>query len=363
MEDFERAPAGWYPDPLGLPQLRWWDSTAWTEHTSQAKQPMVLQESRFAWADPDEEFPTRRARRERERARAGRAAEDEPTAVGLRELDPPRASDAEAGDEPDASGGSTAPAPQVAELREAVAAVSQTTGSDRAVRPDAGDRPLPDPVSPSTERPIPIVVPNISVHTAPVWILALLPLLQLVASLLVVSAFGMGGNLPLVLAIWAAPYLLTVLLATLDRTTLRRAGFPRPASWAWALLGAPVYLVVRAVRTAREQGNGFAPLLVWAALVLLQVGSIVAVPGILISALPSVFSAEAEQSVTADALITGARLEVDCPDTPPVLVGQEFTCAATSTTGSDYDVLVSLQRSNGWISWQVLDWGVFSLDR
>ncbi|HOB57662.1 MAG TPA: DUF2510 domain-containing protein, partial [Rhodoglobus sp.] len=26
-------PAGWYPDPLGLPQLRWWDAQAWTEHT------------------------------------------------------------------------------------------------------------------------------------------------------------------------------------------------------------------------------------------------------------------------------------------------------------------------------------------
>ena len=28
------VPAGWYPDPLGLPQLRWWDGNAWTEFTS-----------------------------------------------------------------------------------------------------------------------------------------------------------------------------------------------------------------------------------------------------------------------------------------------------------------------------------------
>ena len=28
------VPAGWYPDPLGLPQLRWWDGGAWTEFTS-----------------------------------------------------------------------------------------------------------------------------------------------------------------------------------------------------------------------------------------------------------------------------------------------------------------------------------------
>ena len=24
------APAGWYRDPLGIPQLRWWNGMAWT---------------------------------------------------------------------------------------------------------------------------------------------------------------------------------------------------------------------------------------------------------------------------------------------------------------------------------------------
>ena len=37
------VPAGWYPDPLGLPQLRWWDSQAWTEFTSEARAPMIVQ--------------------------------------------------------------------------------------------------------------------------------------------------------------------------------------------------------------------------------------------------------------------------------------------------------------------------------
>jgi len=27
-------PAGWYPDPLGEPVLRWWDDRGWTEHTA-----------------------------------------------------------------------------------------------------------------------------------------------------------------------------------------------------------------------------------------------------------------------------------------------------------------------------------------
>ena len=26
------APAGWYRDPLGIPQLRWWNGLAWTNH-------------------------------------------------------------------------------------------------------------------------------------------------------------------------------------------------------------------------------------------------------------------------------------------------------------------------------------------
>ncbi len=34
---------GWYPDPLGLPQMRWWDGHAWTEHTSDARRPLIPQ--------------------------------------------------------------------------------------------------------------------------------------------------------------------------------------------------------------------------------------------------------------------------------------------------------------------------------
>ena len=57
-DDDPRVPAGWYPDPLGLPQLRWWDNHAWTEHVSDARQPMVAQETiatqKVAFADDEQ---------------------------------------------------------------------------------------------------------------------------------------------------------------------------------------------------------------------------------------------------------------------------------------------------------------------
>lgn len=39
LEETETAlpPFGWYPDPTGLPMLRWWNGTAWTDQLEEPR--------------------------------------------------------------------------------------------------------------------------------------------------------------------------------------------------------------------------------------------------------------------------------------------------------------------------------------
>ena len=75
---------------------------------------------------------------------------------------------------------------------------------------------------------------------------------------------------------------------------------------------------------------------------------------------PVQFSNEAARTVVASAAALGAELEVVCP-APPLLIGDSFTCIATKPSGNSDSISVSLQRTNGWIGWQVDDWGVWVL--
>ena len=56
MSDQYTVPAGWYPDPLGHPQLRWWNGEGWTEQVSAAPEPILMQQTDFAWK-PEEAAP------------------------------------------------------------------------------------------------------------------------------------------------------------------------------------------------------------------------------------------------------------------------------------------------------------------
>src|SRR5690606_13240878 len=82
------------------------------------------------------------------------------------------------------------------------------------------------------------------------------------------------------------PWLIGVLWAQQDSTRLSDLGHRRPARALWAMLTAPVYLVVRTIRVHREVHAGAAPLFVWVANALVVAGLVAAV-GLMPGALPA----------------------------------------------------------------------------
>lgn len=432
-DDDVRVPAGWYPDPLGLPQLRWWDNHAWTEHTSDAREPMVSQPlraaqpatattatgPRLAFADDlpfaddladveDPAFPptlvepatatgttalpSRRALREAERLAhdddvvrdlAGDSARfGEP--LGALEA-PARAGDVVEAESPAAR---YARAARVSDAPRSVrydlderhedllgepsiprSAFAHASSSATHFIPDFPDSATPQPSrddavdEQTTERVVRSrVARGPHTTTVPAWVLTLLPIYMLLVGMMVLLGGTDAAFAPVTVGlVVGVPWVAGLVIAILDRRALKHGGMERPAHWLWAVLGAPVYLLARLVATVREAGNGFGPVLTYLVLALVMAGAVLAVPGLAMELAPASFSAEAERSVADDARSLGADLEIDCPETPPLLVQGSFSCTATDADGRSFRVDVSLQRSNGWIDWRVDDWGVFSM--
>jgi hypothetical protein len=159
-----------------------------------------------------------------------------------------------------------------------------------------------------------------------------------------------------VLTIVFAPYLLVVGFAAYDKLLLQVWGHEKPARARWAFFTAPAYLTARALSTVRETGRGFGPLALFGSSLIAVLAGVLILPGIVISLFPASFASEVQQSVVADASALGADLTVECP-APPLLIGDTVSCVATKPSGETDSILVSLQRQNGWIGWQVEDWG------
>jgi hypothetical protein len=427
---------------MGLPQLRWWDNYAWTEFTSAARTPLIMQdEPKLAYADDD--LPSRRSQREQRQQDGNRQQTGNPAdlASTLRQLEPPKPQNIERSqpaptfiDEPAAPTAEQlyaeqqeqfrqeqeqhrrdqqheqqrreqeqhqqqyrAPEPEVDPFAEFLSdpavqrdnaragggypepaqfgaggftepAFDQSLYSDQGASAGYGQQQSAPQFAPQSARfgnerdasaQYNFTQQRIGVHaplayTPFVWIIAMIPLIQLVGILLVVSAVDVTMAMPFLVAIGVGPYIAGIPLAVADQRQLMRMGHQRPAHWAWSILTSPAYLVARAIAASREHGKGLTPLLVWASLSLLQVASIIAVPGILISAMPAVFSAEVEESIEADSAIAGRELAVDCPATPPVQIGGTFNCTGVlASTGEEVGIVVRLQRANGWIDWRV----------
>jgi hypothetical protein len=409
-DDDVRVPAGWYPDPLGLPQLRWWDNHAWTEHTSDARQPMVSEtvtvtSPLLAYADDDyddtrdaylidddiQDGLTRRERRERERYDTSsdgvrtETPEEPAFADPLLSLEAPAATEVFPEE----------PSPGIRFAESHILDDAPTSGPyDLGVRYDdlLGDA-IGDPlgatssprsafahVSESATGFVPDPAPqpmysgyagrvttavaedNVDTSSGPAWVMALVPVYTLMIGLLMLlSGIPVKPTLLAIAILYGVPHVAGIILAILDYNILRDAGVARPAHWLWSVLGVPVYLIARLTKTVRVSGQGFGPLITLLVLGAVSIGAALAAPGLIIQLNPGYFSVEAQQSVRNDAAILGADLTVNCPDTPPLLMGQSFQCSATNENQEFFQVLVSLQRANGWIEWRVDDWGVWSM--
>jgi hypothetical protein len=103
-----------------------------------------------------------------------------------------------------------------------------------------------------------------------VWLVAISPLIAAAAIGTVSAAVGFDlGNWMLPAAI-VVPYLLVLLFAVADRSSLVTGGHEHPVSWAWAALTAPIYLLMRSSATRRETERADnVPLLIWVVAVLL----------------------------------------------------------------------------------------------
>lgn len=208
------TPPGWYPDPSGSGQLRWWDGNAWTGN---------------AWNPP------------------GQAGMGQPAAAWPEAARPgPYGGPGQYGGPPQYAG----------------------------------------PVQPA---PRPEISKQTPVYNPFIWLVTLLPVITLIILLLWNPVFHLryvgARRVPtLDPSAFSVPYFLlivsgwliygvSVLLSYLDWQKLQRDGVVRPFHWAWAFLGAGVYVVGRSVIVHKvAPQRGLAP--VWALIGLVAVSFI-----------------------------------------------------------------------------------------
>ncbi|SDY58275.1 DUF2510 domain-containing protein [Herbiconiux ginsengi] len=208
------TPAGWYPDPAGSPQLRWWDGSAWTDHLQAA------------------------------------APEPAPAAP----VAPSSSLQAPAYGQ----GYSAAPA-------YAVSGYPSVPAGTPAYGPFIWVITLLPLIS---FLMIPLLYPSLELQLRSSMAG---PYGQHLYGGYSMSGLVIQGVVNLIsLALYAA----TVVLAYFDHRWLLRAGYVRPFHWAWAFLN-PVYPIGRSVVVRRRSGRGIAPM--WVSIAIAAVGVIVAI--------------------------------------------------------------------------------------
>lgn len=322
------VPAGWYDDPASPARVRWWNGIAWTEHVadkpSEADQAAAREAAERAAAEAAQAARIAEARR----------LEQE---FGIGTSDIPVVGDwATDGATTDAHGttadGTTADADGTGADGTGAYGIGAdgtgATGDSRGdLRRDRSHR----------HRPA-------SAATGAAWLLAVSPLLTLVLAAAAGYVYLYFVSDPLVFAAVGVIYLLALLWAIVDARVLRARGF-EPASGAWALLGALVYLIARRVRVP---GSG--PLVTF--VVLTVAGGALATVAVLSGLLePTILAIRIQDELARELVANGTASSVSCPlFLDSVAVGETYTCSATLPGGEERLVWVSIDSADGGFS-------------
>ena len=280
-------PAGWYPDPAGSFQQRWWNGTAWTNDFAQYRPTLIhsapLAETLQSGGEQAGfgEFATKQASAATRSANAqattgststltrASRSDSAPQPFGLPPEDrAPLTSVAR----PNAANAILIPvnpvntAPAVPERSEAWASY-QSSASAAA------------PASPSRRN---VTRNPTRRYTAAGWLLALLPAAFLGAAVAGATYFPTLYTTVSVLVLVGIFLLIGVGLAAADRRVLFVNDHEFTASPAWSLLTPLSYLSVRAVTVSRETGRAaYAPIIVLLVVVAGIVASLALVTGLL----------------------------------------------------------------------------------
>lgn len=274
-------PAGWYPDPAGSFQQRWWTGSSWTNDFAQYR-PTLIHAAQPAAATPSVvEQPASASSVAQQTAASAHsagptAAQTAPTATLVREsaFDPLPTFRLPDADQPPQT---TVAQPNAGHA--ALVAVAPAQYSVPASSPSFAPDYHPFGSMPQVRRGQRFTPERR--YTAAVWALALIPLV------FVGAAYAIATYLPMVYTAFTAGalglmlLLVGFLLALADRRTLRLAGHDSASSPALALLTPLPYLALRAFFASRETGRGTA-----APLVLALVGvAAIAAAAVLVSGL------------------------------------------------------------------------------
>ncbi len=332
------VPAGWYQDPALSEQVRWWNGIAWTEH---------VREKPTAAAAPTSSSA---ANTVTEAAAANSTVSAGWTAT-VAQVDTTADRIAAARELERQFGIGTSENEIIADATAlgygaGVASRSTEAETPRATRtPTTLVNPAAQQAAASGRRRAGVHAPA-RTSTGSAWLIALIPLLTLVAGIAAAYIYFYVAQTPIVFIVaLVLPYLLGILWALSDGRALTSRGFAAPSP-AWALLGGLGYLIVRRIRVP---GSG--PL----AMLLIVGALVIAIPTAAYATgqlRPLQTALTIQNTITKDYLRSGRAVSVNCPPfVDATTSGTLYTCQATLSTGVTKAVWVSIDGAEGQFSY------------